>query len=93
MIGASGAISGLLGAYVVLYPRARVVVLFWFLFLLRMVRVPASIVLGFWFVMQLTGILGDSGGVAWFAHIGGFLFGGLVMLMLGGARRPRPYFV
>jgi membrane associated rhomboid family serine protease len=96
MIGASGAISGVLGAYLLLYPRARVVVMFWFFFFIRLVRVPAFIVLGLWFVMQLTGILGNpggtGGGVALFAHVGGFVFG-LLTIYLFRPRPPyRPYF-
>jgi membrane associated rhomboid family serine protease len=89
MIGASGAISGILGAYLVLYPRARVVTMIWFFFFLRFVRVPAFIVLGLWFLMQLPGALGGSGGIAWFAHIGGFVFGLLIIRLLGG-QRPHP---
>jgi len=75
-IGASGAISGVMGAYAVLYPRANVLMLF-FVFLLP---IPAMFVLGYWFVLQfLEGIGGlgaaNSGGVAFWAHIGGFLIG------------------
>ncbi|HKD71151.1 MAG TPA: rhomboid family intramembrane serine protease [Candidatus Acidoferrum sp.] len=75
-LGASGAISGVMGAYAVLFPRARVLMLF-FIFL---VPVPAFFVLGYWFVLQFLegiGALGAvaSGGVAWWAHIGGFLMG------------------
>jgi membrane associated rhomboid family serine protease len=83
MIGASGAISGLLGAYLLLYPRANVVVLIWFFFFLRFVRIPAFIVLGVWFLMQLPGALGESGGIAFLAHIGGFVFGLLTVKLLG----------
>jgi membrane associated rhomboid family serine protease len=80
MIGASGAIAGVLGAYWILFPRARV--LTWvFLFI---VPVPAGIVLGLWFVLQLLNV-GMGGGVAWFAHIGGFLAG--IVLILAVARR------
>jgi membrane associated rhomboid family serine protease len=91
MIGASGAISGILGAYLLLYPRARVVTMIWFFFFLRFVRVPAYVVLGLWFLMQLPGALGGSGGIAWFAHIGGFIFGLLTVRLLGGRRRPQPH--
>ena len=75
-LGASGAISGVMGAYAVLFPRARVLMLF-FIFL---IPVPAFFVLGYWFVLQfLEGIGGvgaaAAGGVAWWAHIGGFLMG------------------
>lgn len=78
MIGASGAISGVLGAYVLLYPRARVVTLVMLGFYIRTVEVPAMIVLGLWFVFQFLNVLissGSGGGVAWYAHIAGFLAG------------------
>jgi membrane associated rhomboid family serine protease len=91
MVGASGAISGLLGAYMMLYPRARVIVLVWFFFIIRFVAVPAFVVLGLWFVMQLSGVLGASGGIAWFAHIGGFVFGLLTIRGLGRIRPLRPH--
>ena len=78
MIGASGAISGILGAYLILYPKARVLTLLILGWFIHMVKIPAVIVLGFWFVIQiLNGLLTESsgGGVAWFAHIGGFVAG------------------
>lgn len=80
MIGASGAISGVLGAYLLRFPRAKVHVLIFFFFFIRVVRVSALFVLGFWFLIQLfNGLgalkLGETGGVAWFAHIGGFIAG------------------
>ncbi|MDH5468856.1 MAG: rhomboid family intramembrane serine protease [Candidatus Aminicenantes bacterium] len=78
MIGASGAIAGVLGAYFLLYPGARVLTLV-FIWILP---VPAFIILGIWFVAQVMNI-GIGGGVAWFAHIGGFLIGlGLLRLYL-----------
>ncbi|RPH96100.1 rhomboid family intramembrane serine protease [candidate division KSB1 bacterium] len=92
MIGASGAISGILGAYVVLYPRARVVTMLWIFFFVRFVRIPAFIVLGIWFLMQLPGALGGQGGIAWFAHIGGFLFGLIFIRLWGGAPPRRQHF-
>ena len=78
-IGASGAISGVMGAYAVLYPRANVLMLF-FVFL---IPIPAVFVLGYWFVLQFVegvGVLGatNAGGVAFWAHIGGFLIGLLI---------------
>ncbi len=84
-VGASGAISGVMGAYLVLYPRSRVLTLI-FIFL---VPVPAVIVLGWWFILQfLAGIqslgMRTSGGVAWWAHIGGFLLG---MFFVRGSKR------
>ncbi len=79
MVGASGAISGILGAYLLLYPRARVLVLIPFGFFSQMIYVPAGIVLGLWFLMQLfsggMSIGNQGGGVAFFAHIGGFVVG------------------
>ena len=77
MIGASGAISGVLGAYLLLYPQARVLVLIPLWFFMQLVRLPALWVLGLWFAIQLSSALTSSegGGVAWFAHIGGFLAG------------------
>ena len=82
MVGASGAIAGILGAYLILYPGARVLtlVLFW------IVPVPAAILLMLWFFGQIMNI-GLGGGVAWFAHIGGFLSG---MLLISRSRRRRP---
>jgi len=94
VIGASGAISGVLGAYLILYPRARVLVLVPIFFFIRIVRVPAFFVLGIWIVFQfiegLPSLVADSaraaGGVAWFAHIGGFFVG---ILLLPLFKRPR----
>ena len=84
MIGASGAIAGVLGGYVMLYPRARVVTFVAIPFLWNVVDVPAWIFLGIWFLSQF--LLGTGSGVAWMAHVGGFLAGiGLVRL----PRRPR----
>ena len=83
MVGASGAISGVLGAYLLLYPHARVLTLIIFGWLIRLVEIPAIVVLGFWIVVQvLNGLLTlgvQVGGVAWFAHIGGFV-AGLIMV-------------
>ncbi len=92
MVGASGAVSGVLGAYLLLFPHSNVLTLVIFGFFWRVVRIPAMVVLGFWFVMQVVSGLGSfaaygaSGGVAFFAHIGGFVAGmGLLF-----ALRPRP---
>lgn len=88
MIGASGAISGVLGAYLLLHPHAQVLVLIPFGFMSRTAYVPAWIVLGLWFVMQVFSggaSLGEKGGgVAFFAHIGGFVVG---MLLIGVFKR------
>jgi membrane associated rhomboid family serine protease len=91
MIGASGAVSGVLGAYLLLFPRARVHTVILFGFFWQVVRVPALIVIGFWAIIQLvSGImtkgLSAQGGVAWFAHIGGFLFG-LITIKLWSPKR------
>lgn len=78
MIGASGAISGVLGAYLLLFPHARVLVAIPLGFYLHMVRLPAGLVLCLWFIFQLISSAmasTDGGGVAWFAHIGGFIAG------------------
>ncbi|MFH1699820.1 MAG: rhomboid family intramembrane serine protease [Candidatus Zixiibacteriota bacterium] len=80
LVGASGAIAGVLGAYLVVWPRAKILTLIWILFFIRLMWLPAIFILGYWFVIQLLmgfSSLGaaQSGGVAWFAHIGGFLFG------------------
>jgi membrane associated rhomboid family serine protease len=77
-VGASGAISGVLGAYLLLHPRARVLVLIPLGFFIYTTRLPAALVLGFWFVLQLinsSATSGGQGGVAWGAHIGGFVAG------------------
>nr|MBN2278369.1 rhomboid family intramembrane serine protease [candidate division Zixibacteria bacterium] len=81
LVGASGAIAGVLGAYLVLFPRARIVTLMFLFIFIQIIRVPASFVLGFWFIYQLfmamtSGLTG--GGVAWLAHVGGFGFGWLL---------------
>ncbi len=88
MIGASGAVSGVLGAYLILFPQARVLTLVIFGFFWRLLSIPAVVVLGFWIVLQILnglGSFGEAGGVAWFAHIGGF-FAGMLLLI---AMRPR----
>jgi membrane associated rhomboid family serine protease len=83
MVGASGAIGGIMGAYVVLYPRVKVYNLLWIGFFVTTIVLPAWAMLGFWFVLQLLGgvghLLGGSGGVAFFAHVGGFLAGAILI--------------
>ncbi|MFQ5815347.1 MAG: rhomboid family intramembrane serine protease, partial [Candidatus Hydrothermarchaeaceae archaeon] len=81
-LGASGAIAGVLGAYLIMFPRAKVHTIVFFGYFIRWVRLPAVIVLGFWFIIQLFSGIGnltqsavDSGGVAFFAHVGGFIAG------------------
>lgn len=94
-IGASGAISGVLGAYLFLYPRARIVTLVWFFIFVRFIEIPVLVYLPIWFLMQFFSGVSSlhaadqaAGGVAWFAHIGGFIAGPLLILLLGGFRRP-----
>jgi membrane associated rhomboid family serine protease len=85
VVGASGAISGVLGAYLVLFPKAKVIALVFYLIL----PVPAVIFLGGWFLLQLIYVFLDlSGGVAYFAHIGGFVVG-MVLASLIGLRRKK----
>lgn len=94
LVGASGAIAGTMGAYIVLHPKARITVLIIFFFI-QFIKIPARLVLGIWFFMQLFMSLRDSttgGGVAWMAHVGGFLFGFVLLKFLTklyGRRGPR----
>jgi membrane associated rhomboid family serine protease len=93
MIGASGAIAGVLGAYIVLYPHARVLTVVPLVFLFPVFYLPAWLLLGAWFVLQFaqgTLSLGATGGVAYFAHVGGFV-AGLVLVMLFAHRRRRAW--
>ncbi len=98
MIGASGAVSGVLGAYLLLFPYASILTLVGFAFFWRFVHVPAMVMIGVWILMQL--ILGyltvsastggaEIGGVAWFAHIGGFLTGVVLLFLLRPRRSAR----
>lgn len=97
-IGASGAISGVLGAYLFLHPKARIVTVVWILFFIRFVQIPAIVYLPIWFLLQVFSGVSSlrvaegaaAGGVAWWAHIGGFVAGPLLLLLLGGRRRPEP---
>lgn len=84
MIGASGAVAGILGAYVLLFPHARVYTLVFLIFFVQVVRLPAVFVIGFWILIQvINGVISNGtatqGGIAWFAHIGGFVFGILMI--------------
>jgi membrane associated rhomboid family serine protease len=89
-VGASGAIAGVLGAYALLFPGARVLTLVPVFFILQLIEVPAVLLLAVWFLLQLlTGAVaplsGAGGGIAWGAHVGGFLIGLLIVLLI----RPR----
>ncbi len=91
-IGASGAISGVLGAYLVLYPRARVLTAVMYFYFIRVVMIPALFFLGFWFVLQILSasfllVVGAPSGVAYWAHVGGFLAGVVMALPLKRGRR------
>ena len=84
-IGASGAIAGVMGAYFLLFPHARVLTLIPILFIPWFVEIPAAFFLGIWFILQFlsaAGSDGTAGGVAWWAHIGGFLFGMLLLKLM-----------
>ena len=94
MIGASGAVSGVLGAYLVLFPFARVKTLIFIVIFITVIRIPALVLLGLWILMQVANGMAQSGaggGVAWFAHIGGFAAGMLLIMpfkkMSGGQPR------
>ena len=100
MVGASGAIAGVLGAYLVLFPRARIISLVILVFFIQVTALPASIVLGFWIILQVINSAlmagGHGGGVAYMAHIGGFVAGIVMIYLLGGGRllrgrRPAEY--
>ncbi len=90
-LGASGAIAAVLGAYALLYPRARVVTLVFIVFFVTVITLPALLVLGLWFLLQLLDASSQpltGGGVAYFAHIGGFAFGLLVVKLLASRYDP-----
>src|SRR5262249_14784096 len=93
-VGASGAIAGIMGAYMVKFPRSRIVTLVFVFIFVTTFEVPALVMLLYWFVIQLfsgVGSVGYShvseGGTAWFAHVGGFV-AGILLINLMGARQP-----
>lgn len=98
-VGASGAVSGVLGAYLLLYPRARIVTAVFMLLFVQFIEVPALVFLPIWFLLQFfSGVVSlsaastgnvEAGGVAWFAHIGGFAAGAALVWLLGGFRGER----
>lgn len=90
MVGASGAIAGVLGAFLVLHPRAQVLALVPIFIFLQFLWLPAWVFLALWFVVQVVSSAGEGAGVAWHAHIGGFLAGILLAwLLTPSRRRPR----
>ena len=97
-IGASGAIAGVLGAYFILFPRARVITLIPLFIFPWFVQIPAVLYLGIWFLSQLSsgllslGAAGDFGGIAWWAHIGGFLFGLILVRLFVRRRRAQAWY-
>jgi membrane associated rhomboid family serine protease len=101
-IGASGAVAGVLGGYALLHPQARVLTLIFIIFFVTLIEIPAVILLGIWFILQFLPAVGqaaitdvgEGGGVAYFAHVGGFVFGLLAIKLFANRyrRRETPYF-
>jgi membrane associated rhomboid family serine protease len=97
-IGASGAVAGVLGGYALLHPRARVLTLVFIIFFVTVVEIPAMIMLGIWFVLQFipavadvaTPAVGEEGGVAYLAHVGGFVFGLALVKLFAHRRQEEP---
>jgi membrane associated rhomboid family serine protease len=96
-IGASGAIAGVMGAFLILYPRVRIVTLVFIIIFVTQLDVPAAFMLIYWFALQLLSGLGSlssvsqAQGIAWFAHVGGFLAGILLVRVFQGTRRRYSY--
>jgi membrane associated rhomboid family serine protease len=96
MIGASGAVAGVLGAYLILFPHSRIASLVPILFIFTIIEIPAVIFLLFWFVLQLySGLFaiggGSGSGIAWWAHVGGFLFGVIMVVFFRRRTTERIY--
>ncbi len=96
MVGASGAIAGVLGAYLILFPRARVTTLLFYIFI-QVVEFPASVLIGWWILLQVISTALSAGhvggGVAYAAHVGGFVTGCFLILVMGGKRLLRSRYV
>ncbi len=97
-IGASGAIAGVMGAYLIKFPHARIITLVPIFFFLTTLEIPAVLLLVYWFVIQFfSGFMSvgysqvSTGGIAWFAHVGGFLAGMLLITIMGTRQRQRPW--
>ena len=97
-IGASGAIAGVMGAYLVKFPRARIITLVFYIFITTL-EIPAAVLLVFWFAMQFVSGIGSlaetdytGGGIAWFAHVGGFIAGMLLIRLFPERRRWRSWY-
>jgi membrane associated rhomboid family serine protease len=97
-IGASGAVAGVLGGYLLLYPRAQVLTLVIIILFVTLIEIPAVILLGIWFVLQFLPAIGQigtsavsgAGGVAYWAHVGGFAFGLAAIRLFANRYRPMP---
>jgi membrane associated rhomboid family serine protease len=98
-IGASGAIAGIMGGFLLLYPRARIHTLIFIVIFITTIELPAVLLLAYWFLLQLLSGLAsfgrfsfsDASGIAWFAHVGGFLAGMLLLTLFGGQSRRSSY--
>ncbi len=93
MIGASGAIAGVMGAYLIAFPKARVLTLIWIVFYIRLIWLPAFVIIVYWVFLQIIyqiGSGGEGGGVAYLAHIGGFISGLFIFLVFKGFSQSRP---
>lgn len=96
-IGASGAVAGVLGGYALLFPRARVLSLVFIIYFVTLIEVPAYVLLGIWFVLQFLPVVGQTAipdlagdpGIAYLAHVGGFVFGLAVIRLIANRHRPR----
>ena len=89
MVGASGAIAGVLGAYLVLHPGARILTLVFLVVFIRIMYLPAVVLLGIWFGLQIVSAVGGGAGVAWYAHIGGFVAGVILVKAFDKKKGPR----
>jgi len=88
-VGASGAIAGVMGAYLVRFPYARIVTLVWIFVFVTTIEVPAVLMLVYWFAIQFASGAADTGGVAWWAHVGGFVAGAILIWSRPRRRRLR----